>query len=69
VSGKDHRDVLKKAKRMGARIEQRKSGHIRVWLPDGSYVTTAQSPSDNYAGRQLARDLKRRGFDVGRGKR
>lgn len=44
----------KRLRRAGVEVEVRKSGHLRLFCPDGSYVTTGASPSCTRANKELA---------------
>lgn len=58
---KQHRQLLRKAEDLGARIEVSGGGHLKVYTPNGAVVFCARTPSDNRAAVNLRRDLRRTG--------
>jgi hypothetical protein len=59
---KDFEQVIRKAENAGWRYQQGKK-HARLISPNGEeYISVSVTPSDVNAGRQLLRDLKRKGF-------
>lgn len=45
---------------LGYRMEFARSGHLKVWDPDGRLVTTfSATPSDCWAGRKQQADIRR----------
>lgn len=51
--------LRKLAARYGATLEDRESGHYRITLPDGRYVTCSRTPKCRHAIKNVERDLKR----------
>jgi predicted RNA binding protein YcfA (HicA-like mRNA interferase family) len=62
TSNKELNLLIRKAKKQGWVVFQTRANHLRWEAPDGAYVTSSCSPSDNYAVKQITRDLQRHGF-------
>lgn len=55
-----YRTALRKlAHKYGATLSDRESGHYRLTLPDGRYVTCSRSPRCPFAIRKVEGDLRR----------
>lgn len=51
--------LRKLAAKYGGILENRKSGHYRITLPNGRYVTCSVTPRCPFAARRVEQDLKR----------
>jgi hypothetical protein len=61
---KDVADLVRRAAAQGWRREERRSGSILLFSPDGETIVTLHStPSDVNWGRAAIRQLRRGGFD------
>jgi hypothetical protein len=58
----DFTTILREARKAGAEISTRTSGHLRITAPDGRSITAARSPSDHRAVHRLRQDLRRLGL-------
>lgn len=60
---KDLKKILKAAEKQGWRAEQLKSGHWRLYAPDGvNIVHVSGTPEGSQAIRDIVSDLRRYGF-------
>lgn len=62
------RQLIREGKRRGFRAEFRRSGHIRLTLRPGVFVTTASSPSDVNSWVNALRDMDRLKAQAGEGR-
>lgn len=57
------RELVREAKRQGWRVEQLKSGHIRLYAPDGKHIVhVSGTPSDRRTLANTIADMRRYGF-------
>lgn len=60
---KDLKRILEAAERQGWRVELERSGHYKLYAPDGeNIVTTGSTPSKPSALRNLISLMRRHGF-------
>ncbi len=61
---KDLKRILKAAERQGWRVELQKSGHYKLYAPDGeNVVATGSTPGAASALRNLLARMRRYGFE------
>jgi hypothetical protein len=63
---RDVRELVEQAVRQGWRVEERKSGRVLLFSPDGHTIVTLHgTPSDRNWLHAAIRQLRRGGFDPG----
>lgn len=61
---KDVREIVERAEGQGWRSEERKSGRVLLYSPDGQTIVTLHgTPSDRNWQRAAIRQLRKGGFD------
>lgn len=57
--------ILREAEKQGCRIEQSKGNHWKIFVPNGSIIVTASTPSDYRSLRNTRARLRKAGIVVG----
>lgn len=63
MSRPEMRNIFRACRRMGLHMLHTKT-HVKIFLPQGGFVTCSCTPSDRHAYKNVIKDLRRAGVDI-----